>query len=226
MTAVWIAFVAGLAGSFHCLGMCGGIVTALAMRSEGGSLIGSVQRQLFYHLGRVSTYALLGGAAGWLGSVADASMFTSVSHWLFIAANVCVIAAGLGTALNLNAINLSTLEGRGGRLLARPLRAIMASRSPWAALPLGIVLGFLPCGLVYAPLPAAAASGSPLMGSAIMAALGIGTAPLLLLCGSASGAASGALRSAMARCAGIAVALLGSAGLWRVLSKVCAHCGS
>ncbi|UFS71119.1 sulfite exporter TauE/SafE family protein [Geomonas sp. RF6] len=225
MTVIWLSLLAGLAGSFHCIGMCGGIVAALSLRGEDSSLRHTLHRQICYHSGRVTTYTVLGAAAGWIGGSLNASVLNSASSWLFIAANLCVIAAGLGTALKLDRLNLSALEGAGGRLLARPLRRVMTSTSPLAAFPLGAILGFLPCGLVYAPLPAAAAAGTPLMGAAIMGALGLGTTPALLLCGGASFAASGAVRGAMARCAGVAVALMGSAALWRVLSRACPHCG-
>lgn len=225
MTVLWLPLLAGLAGSFHCVGMCGGIVAALSLRGEGDSLPASIRRQLLYHLGRITTYALLGGAAGAFGAALSAPLLRTVSWWLFLAANLCVVAAGLGTALRLNRLNLALLEGSGGRFLARPLRRIMSSSSPLAPYPLGLLLGFLPCGLVYAPLPAAAASGTPLMGALIMASLGAGTTPALFLCGSASGAASGVVRGYLARCAGLLVALLGGAGVWRLLSSGCAHCG-
>src|SRR6185369_7123795 len=97
----------------------------------------------------------------------------------------------------------------------------LASNSSFAAFPLGLLLGFLPCGLVYAPLMAAAASGGPGLGAATMAALGLGTLPMLLALGTASSAVSGTLRSAMLRLAGLAVALMGAAGLWRALARSC-----
>ena len=130
---------------------------------------------------------------------------------------------GLSSALGLSGLNLSSLEGRGARFFAEPLRRAIASDAPLAAFPLGLMLGFLPCGLVYAPLMAAAASGGPGLGAATMAALGLGTLPMLLFLGTASSAVSGRLRSAMLRLAGLAVALMGAAGLWRALTRGC--CG-
>jgi len=221
MIEIWLAFLAGLAGSFHCIGMCGGIVAALAMTRGSlplGSRLGS---QLCYNLGRISTYTALGALAGLIGSSLDFMALRSFSSWFFIGANLCVIAVGLCSALGLSALNLSSLEGRGARLFAAPLKRVISSDSSLAAFPLGLLLGLIPCGLVYAPLMAAAARGAPARGAATMAALGLGTVPVLLLFGTASSAVSGALRAAMLRVAGLAVALMGAAGLWRALARSC-----
>ena len=221
MIEIWLAFLAGLAGSFHCIGMCGGIVAALAMTRGSRPLSSRLGSQLCYNLGRISTYTLLGALAGLVGSSLNFVALRAVSSWFFIGANLFVIVVGLSSALGLSALNLSSLEGRGARFFAGPLKRAIASDSPLAAFPLGILLGFLPCGLVYAPLMAAAASGGPLWGAATMAALGLGTIPVLFLFGSASSAVSGALRSFMLRLAGLAVALMGAAGLWRALARSC-----
>ena len=218
---IWFAFLAGLAGSFHCIGMCGGIVAALSMTGSGGALRFRLQSQLCYNVGRVSTYTLLGALAGLIGSSLDFIAVKSVSTWFLIGANLFVIAVGLSSVLGLNALNLSSLEGRAARFLAAPLRRAVSGNSPLAAWYLGVILGFIPCGLVYAPLLAAAASGSFLAGAATMAALGLGTIPVLLMFGTASSAISGQLRSSMLRLAGLAVALMGAAGLWRALARTC-----
>ena len=221
MIEIWLAFLAGLAGSVHCIGMCGGIVAALAM-TRGAQPIGSrLGSQLCYNLGRVSTYTLLGALAGLAGSSLDLVALRSVSSWFFIGANLLVIVVGLSSALGLSALNLSSLEGRGARFFAAPLKRVIAGNSTLAAFPLGMLLGFLPCGLVYAPLVAAAASGGPGLGAATMASLGLGTMPVLLVLGTASSAISGTLRCALLRVAGLAVALMGGAGLWRALARSC-----
>lgn len=217
MLEVWFAFLAGLAGSFHCIGMCGGFAAALSLKGSGATFAGRLQSQLGYNLGRLLTYTLLGALAGLAGSSLDLMALKSASRWFLLGANLLVIMVGLSSALGLDALNLSTLEGRGARWLAVPLNRALSSNSRLAALPLGLVLGLLPCGLVYAPLIAAAGSGSLVMGAATMAALGLGTVPLMLGFGTASSAISGRLRSAMLRLAGVALALMGAAGLWRAL---------
>jgi len=219
MFEIWFAFLAGVAGSFHCIGMCGGFVAALAMKGSDGALRFRLLSQFCYNLGRVFTYTLLGALAGLIGSSLDLMALKSASRWFLIGANLFVICVGLSSALSLGTLNLSTLEGRGARFLAAPLGRALSASSPFAALPLGAMLGLLPCGLVYAPLIAAAGSGSLLMGAATMAALGLGTMPLLFMFGTASSAVSARLRSTMLRLAGVAVALMGAAGLWRALGR-------
>lgn len=217
MLEIWFAFMAGFAGSFHCIGMCGGVVAALALKDNAGALDLKLKSQFCYNLGRILTYTFLGGLAGLAGSSLDLVALKSASYWFLIVANVAVIMVGLSTALGLDALSISTLEGKGARLLAQPLKRALSAGSPLSSLPLGLVLGFLPCGLVYAPLIAAAGSGSTFAGAATMAALGVGTVPVMLLFGTASSAVSARLRSVMLRLSGVALALMGTAGLWHAL---------
>jgi uncharacterized protein len=221
MIEIWLAFLAGLAGSFHCIGMCGGVVAALAMTRGSQPLASRLASQLCYNLGRITTYTLLGGVAGLAGSSLNFVALRSASSWFLLGANLFVISIGLSSALGFGAWNLASLEGRGGRFFAAPLKLAVSSGSSLAAFPLGLLLGFLPCGLVYAPLMVAAGSGGPALGAATMAALGLGTLPVLLLFGTASSAISGRLRSVMLRLAGLSVALMGAAGLWRALARGC-----
>ncbi|MBJ6749261.1 sulfite exporter TauE/SafE family protein [Geomonas anaerohicana] len=223
MLQIWLAFVAGLAGSFHCIGMCGGIVAAISLKDKEGALGSRLKSQLFYNTGRIVTYTLLGALAGLIGSSLDLMSMKMVFRWFMVGANLMVIMVGLSSALGLSVLNLSTLEGTGARFLTAPMRRALAAPSPLASLPLGLVLGLLPCGLVYAPLLVAAGTGSPVTGAATMAAMGLGTVPVMLGFGTASSAVSGALKNAMLRAAGVAIALLGVAGLWKIFGKACCH---
>lgn len=220
MTEVWLAFVAGLVTSGHCIGMCGGIVAALAVAGEGQS---AGQRLLFssaYHAGRVLTYTLLGAGLGFAAQMALLTPFKPYLRWIFLTANLVVIATGLATVLNLQRFNLFSLDGSASGLFHRPLRWAVGGRHPLAGLPLGLVLGLLPCGPLYAVLATAAASGGALTGGSMMLAFGFGTVPALL----AVGGGAVWLRSwggvLLVRVMGGVVALLGVAGLWRVLSKM------
>ena len=223
MIEIWLAFLAGLAGSVHCLGMCGGIVAALSMTGRCDTLQTRMLSQLFYNLGRISTYALLGALAGFIGSSLDIPTLKSFGIWFFCGANLFLIVVGLASALRLSWFNLSSMEGSAGQFLTIPLRRAMSGTSSFSALPLGIILGFIPCGLVYAPLMVAMGSSSPIRGAAIMAALGLGTMPVMLIFGTASSAISGAMRDIMFRVVGIIVALMGVSGLGRVLAKMGHH---
>ena len=218
MIEVWLAFLTGLAGSPHCIGMCGGIVAALSLGGRGGA--GRQLFQLLYNLGRVTTYTLLGIMAGAAGASLDLLSVREASFYLYLAANVLVVLIGVASAAGFSRLNLFSLETSGGTFLAAPLRWALSSASPWRGYPLGVVLGFLPCGLVYAPLAAAAGTGNPVRGGAIMAALGLGTLPLLFLFGSVSSVLSGRMKEGLFRLTGVLLALMGTAGLWRIWAKM------
>jgi sulfite exporter TauE/SafE len=200
--------------------MCGGIVTALAV---AGGEKSAAERLFFaaaYHSGRVLTYVLLGVVLGLAAQMALLTPFKPHLRWIFLTANLVVIATGLATALNLQRFNLFSLDGSGSTLFSRPLRWAVGGHNPLIGLPLGMVLGLLPCGPLYAVLATAASSGSAFSGGSIMLAFGLGTTPALL----AVGGGAAWLRSfggmALIRIMGTAVALLGMAGLWRVLGKM------
>ncbi|QEL64311.1 hypothetical protein OTERR_08350 [Oryzomicrobium terrae] len=177
----------GFLGGPHCVGMCGGIVAALAAGSAPGRRGGL---HLAYNLGRISAYvaagALLGALGGWLGAGGQSAIAAQwpVRTVLFLLANLLLVGMGL-YLLGLPQL-LLPLERGGQRLWRRiqPLtRHFLPVRSPLQALPLGFLWGFLPCGLVYSALASALASGSAAGGAAILLAFGLGTLPNLLAIG-------------------------------------------
>jgi sulfite exporter TauE/SafE len=179
----------GLASGLHCVGMCGGIVTAFSAR-RGPRWTHSV----LFNLGRVSSYALAGAAAGALGSLGWYA--SGGQSALYVLANVVLIFAGLHLA------GLKTpmrwMESLGAPLWRRvqPLAArLLQLRTLGGAYRAGLAWGWLPCGLVYGALAASAFAGSPAGGAAGMAAFGLGTAPWLL----AAGVAAARLRGWMSR---------------------------
>lgn len=220
MTEIWLAFLAGVAGSTHCLGMCGGIVAAIALHTRDSVPRSRRMILLSYNLGRIGTYTLLGVVAGFLGSSLDMLSMKMAANWVFVAANLFVFLVGVASLVQLSSFSLFSLESGGGRVFAGILRWAVRDASLPRTFVLGMVLGFLPCGLVYAPLIAAAATGNPLIGGGMMAALGLGTLPLLFFFGSASAALSARLRGNLFRMVGLFVALIGFSGLWRVLGKM------
>lgn len=177
-------FLVGLLGGTHCVAMCGGIVGALSVQMPGQSA-----RQwpihLAYNLGRITTYTALGVFAGAIGSAG--MLFGDVlpvQLALYVAANLMLILLGL----YLTGITqlLAPIERAGGIIWRRvqPLTArFLPARSVGRALPLGLLWGFLPCGLVYSVLTTALVTGSAARGGALMLAFGLGTLPNLMLAG-------------------------------------------
>ncbi len=184
----------GLASGVHCVGMCGGIVTAFSVRPVIPLRPAAPQwpRQLAFNLGRISSYMAAGALAGALGSagafVAGALPLQAV---LLVLANLVLIFAGLQLA-GVTAW-LSHIEQLGAPLWRRlqPLAArLLWARSLPGVYAAGLVWGWLPCGLVYGALAAAAAyssvSHAAIDGLLAMAAFGLGTLPNLMAAGLAA----------------------------------------
>lgn len=167
------AFLVGLMGSGHCLGMCGGIAGSLAMSSGGRA------RALVPHLGRIGGYALLGGLAGVLGAALTlGGILPGSGVTLRVVLGLLFVGIGLGLVLDWR--GLAGLERLGGRLWLRVQPLVAGARTvPGAggALLVGMLWSLLPCGMVYSMLAVAAATGGPADGAAVMAAFGLGTLP-------------------------------------------------
>lgn len=198
--------ITGLLGSVtHCVGMCGPLVLAQTgavlegipasgmrewHRLKGGLL-------LPYHLGRATTYAGLGAvAAGLFGLVPDARFAGILGAALLVLAALGFVGyalprLGLRLPLSANPAWAGMVERIAKPLFARPVgvRGYL----------LGVALGFIPCGLVYAALAAAASSGSALAGFAGMLAFALGTMPALIGVGIMGGWAAARFRSLAGR---------------------------
>jgi len=206
---IYMAFVTGLLGTGHCIGMCGGLVSALSLSEAGRQ--GGWFFHLLYNLGRISTYTFIGAVVGWLGSaLAYTDRFKMVTRSLLIGSDIFVILVGLGTAGLFTWLNVSKLDFP-GPMKAMTLAVAGLRRLPPAisALPLGLLFGFIPCGYLYAVAITAAQSASVATGALMLFAFGLGTAPSLLLFGGAAHWLSGRARTWMLRIAGLVVAGMG-----------------
>jgi len=210
-----MAFFTALLGSGHCIGMCGGLVAALSLSPQGRE--GGLLFQLLYNFGRVLTYTLLGILVGWLGStLALTTGLAGIARGLLIGSDLLVIFLGLGTAGLWQKYTLWQLEFKTPlQLLSRSVRRLKQMPSAVIALPIGLLMGFLPCGFLYAMVLTAAQSASPLLGGLVMLAFGIGTIPALLLFGGAAQWMSSRARRWLLRGAGLMVALMGAYNLLR-----------
>ena len=156
---VTAAFVAGLVGSPHCIGMCGSFAILCGGRAAD---------TLLWHLGRMTTYALLGALAGAFGALLPGPSWVAAAVSLALMLWFAAALAGLVPQPRVAIPGLSKLGA-----------AMSGNPNPGMRYAFGIVIGFLPCGLVYATLGIAVAAGTPMAGAAAMAAFGLGTAPLL-----------------------------------------------
>jgi sulfite exporter TauE/SafE len=181
-----LIFLAGVAGSWHCVGMCGGFACALGSDPRGRTA--TLVRHLSYNLGRVTTYCFIGGlvgflAAGLCASAADAPPTASAQRILAIASGLMMVFIGLQFLGWFRRLHGPPLQGFGAGFLAPALRELLRAPGPAAPLAFGVFNGFLPCPLVYAFAAQAASSGGALPGLLVMLAFGLGTFPAMLLMG-------------------------------------------
>ena len=177
------AFLTGLLGGVHCVGMCGGIVGALTVQTPRRRNAWNLH--LAYSAGRISSYAAAGAIAGMIGGIG--LMFNQilpVQLLLYVLANLVLVSLGLYLAGVSNL--LARLEGLGAWLwrCAQPYGAkVLPADTAAKAFALGTLWGWLPCGLVYSLLATALMSGGAGSGAAVMLVFGLGTLPNLLLAG-------------------------------------------
>lgn len=207
-----LVFFGGLAGSLHCVGMCGGFPLALA--AGGGS---NRQRQLLYNFGRLNTLVFIGAVSGGLGEALVAvAPFAAVERALAVVAGLVMVVIG---AEVLGA--LPQLTGRGAMLaratVGRLLGGVIRSQSPAAPLALGVFNAFLPCQLIYAFAASAASTRSAAAGMLTMLAFGLGTVPAMLALGVTRVLAAPGVRARLSALAGILVVGFGAMTILRGL---------
>lgn len=172
------AFVIGALGSAHCIGMCGGITTMLTSAiGEGKSRLPLV---LSYNLGRVGSYALIGGIVGFTGSLAIKNIGVPLEI-MHVIAGIFIVLLGLYVGQwYLGVTKIERLGQHLWRHLSPFTKKVIPVTNLKRAFMLGALWGWLPCGLVYSTLTWALASADPIQGAMLMAAFGAGTLPALI----------------------------------------------
>jgi sulfite exporter TauE/SafE len=167
------AFLMGLAGSLHCVGMCGPI--ALSLPVQGRTVAGKLGGGFLYNLGRISTYGVLGLAMGilgrslqWFAWQQKISILLGLSILAFLIFPLVLPGKSLHPAIN------SVMSGIRARLAK-----VLGNPHPAALYTTGLLNGLLPCGLVYMALTGAVITGGPLDGALFMVLFGTGTLPAM-----------------------------------------------
>lgn len=206
------AFVTGLLGSAHCFGMCAGISGLFAVNASAASLRRDIPMAVTYNLGRVLSYAFLGAIVALLGqSVVDA--IPDMAAPVRLASGLLIVIVGLQVAFNWRV--LLPVEKAGARIwnrIAPAAKGLLPVTSMPKALGLGLLWGWLPCGLVYSVLLVAATTANPANGVAVMLSFGFGTMPAMI----ATGVSASKLAGFMSRRrlgAGLLIVVLGLATL-------------
>ena len=173
--ALWTAFMMGLVGSLHCVGMCGPI--ALSLPYQGKHRLLAAGNVLLYNTGRIVTYSLLGVTIGLFG------------RGFFLAGFQSYVSIILGVFLLLVAlfsINVESqiLKIRGFQSLnawvQKQLGRLLRKGGPDKLFFIGLLNGLLPCGLVYMGIVGAVTSGTIIDSTLYMASFGLGTLPLMM----------------------------------------------
>lgn len=221
--SLWAVFLVGLTGGFgHCIAMCGPIAaaggvwsgTAASASPDGRKVRGVVLWQVGYQVGRLLTYTAIGTALGALSSLAAVrGALGPLQRVLWLVAGEIMIAMGLAIA----GVPLLARFGRGieagyakatSRWFRRSYSALLKA-GPRAALPFGMLMGFMPCGFLMSVEFYAVGTGSALAGGATMLAFGLGTAPALALSGALGGAMGARARTWLVYAGAVIVVALG-----------------
>ena len=204
------ALTTGLLGGFgHCAGMCGPLVASLGLVAGPGRPRRALLGQVLYNAGRITTYALLGGVMGLTGSfVNTAGRLAGLQDVVAVVAGVAMVLLGLGAAGVAGPVR--RLEQRLSARVFGAVRSVLEGGGAGRFYALGLVLGFLPCGLSYSAFMGAAATGGLPQGILFALAFALGTVPALLAVGGAAALLSPRSRGALYRAGGVAVALVGA----------------
>ena len=177
----------------------------------------SLPYHLLYNLGRISTYSIIGGTLGYIGSFA-----TSLGRHRGIPGAVLLIS---GVVMVLMGLNLSGILAKRGifedsgitekTFFRKALHRILALESAWGTFLLGLLLGFLPCGLLYPLFMNAAASGNFISGMLIMLIFGLGTVPAMLSFGYLVSRIKPLMKLLLYRIAALMIVLLGVRSILR-----------
>jgi hypothetical protein len=171
---LWTALVLGLAGSFHCIGMCGPIAFVLPVdRSSKSKLI---FQTFLYHLGRIISYSLIGLLFGFIGKGLYLAGF---QQRLSILMGLVMILIVIIPVSLFNKYNFSKPLYKIIGKVKQKLGLYLTKKSNKSLFLIGFFNGFLPCGLVYMALIGSISTGNALNGSFYMAIFGIGTIPLM-----------------------------------------------
>lgn len=194
----FVLFIVGILTSIHCVGMCGGIMLSQSLLQENKNKLETIKPALFYNLGRVTSYTILGGIVGALGSILSLSLKTQSALQIF--AGVFMVIMGLNMA------GFSVFRKLQIKL---PWSFCNVKDKPKGPFVVGILNGLMPCGPLQTMQLYALGTGSAVKGALSMFIFAIGTVPLMLTFGAISGLLSKGYSKKILKFSGILVVVLG-----------------
>jgi uncharacterized protein len=218
MLDLLVPFIAGFAGSLHCLGMCGPVVlgyslqlnTLPAVSFAASGRQGVLSHHLAFQAGRIGVYGLFGALSGGIIGLAGLQgILPNVRVGVTLLAGTLMVLLGLGLLHVLPLSRSLSSPGKGTSFFGRLFSALITSKRLSSRVALGAACGFLPCMLSWAMVVKAAATGTLLSGFSTMTLFGLGTCPALLFTGLLASHVSLALRIAGQRVAALSVISMG-----------------
>ncbi|MDO8723875.1 MAG: sulfite exporter TauE/SafE family protein [Syntrophales bacterium] len=218
-----LMFVSGLLGSIgHCIGMCGPVVAACSLHIRRGHIF----PHLLYNLGRIATYSTIGGIMGLTGSfVGVAGSIEKFQNMAMAVIGLAMVLMGVSMLGYLPGLKKLEAKNPLSHLVIRFVKLFPRDGGAGVYFPLGLLMGFIPCGLLYTAFVAAAGAGvdAPDQASGLLRGLlmlflfGVGTMPALLVLGSAVSITGERLRGWFYRASALAMMLAGVVFVWRAL---------
>jgi len=211
MTILFTALLLGLAGSLHCVGMCGPIALSLPLRGE--TVLSKIWGSMLWSLGRILTYSIMGALFGLIGS---RFKMLGYQQAISITVGTMMIISVFLPALNKNftSASFATLFIP----VRRGMQRLLKARNNRALFLIGIFNGLLPCGLVYLAVAGAIATADLLDAVLYMALFGLGTLPLLLAVSLLGNVISLGLRKTISKIVPVVIVALGILFILRGLS--------
>lgn len=207
-TVYLLSFMTGLLGGFgHCIGMCGPLVASYSFASKDKKGMGMLPAHLLYNAGRITTYTFVGSLMGLTGTFVNTAVrISGIQNGVSIIAGLFMVLLGLGiTGIS----PVTTFIERHNRPILSAVKVVFEGDSIWRYYPLGLLLGFLPCGLSYSIFLGAAGSGGLLQGMFFVLAFSLGTVPALLTFGVVVTYLSSKVRGFLYRMGGVTIILAG-----------------
>lgn len=211
-------FIMGLLGGVHCIGMCGGIASALSLGSQTDARPGRrFSIQLFYNLGRIGSYTIAGMLIGWIGAITTQGFASHTLHQILQTfSGVVLILMGLYLA---NWWRILTKVEQAGSFIWRRVepfaRKLIPIKKVHHAFLVGMLWGWLPCGLVYSMLTMSLTTANATQGALVMLSFGLGTLPNLLAMGMMAASLQTFLRQPVVKV--VAGLLVVAAGVYLIL---------
>lgn len=197
-------FVLGVAGSLHCVGMCGPLSLALPVHHLPP--IQKFTSLLLYQLGRIITYSIIGLLFGLAGRRIYISGY---QQWFSIGMGVLVLTLATLYFFRNRAIQLSFLNRFYQHVQAVMIKLLKSSSSSFGFLLMGMANGLLPCGMVYIAIASTLSFSGVIESVSFMAMFGAGTLPAMILAGYAGQLIKPVWRSGFRKLVPVFISLMG-----------------